>query len=202
MEEKKYQPDYESEGNELYRIVKDKKGGSEFESTLGAIAESHVGGTYINFMNQKVKETKDRNDYTAIVNIFIQGYLLGTYVGEKVGFDKGYKVAQSKQKNNKCIDEELNYLFESRLNVNKETVYSITSGQLMSFLKNAAELVANERKCQEETNSQRLSQKEVCDYLGVSKATLWRWEKIGYLKPDGHIGSKPYYSKTTIDSLK
>ena len=47
-----------------------------------------------------------------------------------------------------------------------------------------------------------LNQAQVCSYLGVSKATVWRWEKIGYLRPSTRMGSRPMYLKSEIEKLK
>lgn len=45
-----------------------------------------------------------------------------------------------------------------------------------------------------------LSRNEVCQKLGVSSATLWRWDKANYLKPV-RIGSKTMYRKEDLKKL-
>ena len=42
-----------------------------------------------------------------------------------------------------------------------------------------------------------LSVSETCNKYGVSKSTLWRWEKSKYLIPV-RMGSKCFYKKTDI----
>ena len=37
--------------------------------------------------------------------------------------------------------------------------------------------------------------------LHVSKVTLWRWNKIGYLQPV-RIGCKTYYKQSDLDAIK
>ena len=41
---------------------------------------------------------------------------------------------------------------------------------------------------------------EVADKLSVSKNTLWRWERTGYLVPV-KVGRKSLYKRSEIDSL-
>ena len=45
-----------------------------------------------------------------------------------------------------------------------------------------------------------LTHKEVAEMLGVSKSTLWRWNKSGYLCHT-KCGRKPFYKKSDIDKL-
>lgn len=45
-----------------------------------------------------------------------------------------------------------------------------------------------------------LTPDEVASELGVSKNTLWRWEKRGYLIPI-KVGRKPFYKRSDVDSL-
>lgn len=45
-----------------------------------------------------------------------------------------------------------------------------------------------------------LSADEVAAKLKVTKVTLWRWEKSGYLVPK-KIGRKPFYLQSQVDSL-
>ena len=62
---------------------------------------------------------------------------------------------------------------------------------------------AKERAAQAAKNDvEMLNQAQVCSYLGVSKATVWRWEKIGYLRPSTRMGSHPMYLKTEVERIK
>lgn len=42
---------------------------------------------------------------------------------------------------------------------------------------------------------------DVCKQLHITRSTLWKWNKSGYLKPDGKIGKRPFYLKSTLDRL-
>jgi len=46
-----------------------------------------------------------------------------------------------------------------------------------------------------------IKKKEACKLLGVTEATLWRWEKAGYIKPR-RLGSKVYYSQYELNNMK
>ena len=47
---------------------------------------------------------------------------------------------------------------------------------------------AKERAAEAERNADGvMSQTDVCKFLGVSKSTLWRWDKYGYLSPSGRM---------------
>ena len=45
-----------------------------------------------------------------------------------------------------------------------------------------------------------LTPNEVAKMLGVSKSTLWRWNKNGYLKHT-KCGRRPFYKKSDIDKI-
>lgn len=79
---------------------------------------------------------------------------------------------------------------------------NVTAEQLKEFalyvVKEYREAALAEEKTKEEV---RLSQDEVCAYLHKTKATIWRWNKNGYLKPDGYLGTQPYYFRSTLDNL-
>lgn len=46
-----------------------------------------------------------------------------------------------------------------------------------------------------------LTPDDVAIELGVSKNTLWRWDKMGYLSPV-KVGRKSLYRKSDIDALR
>lgn len=46
-----------------------------------------------------------------------------------------------------------------------------------------------------------LTIKDVCGILGVTKGTLWRWDKSGYLKAI-RIGRNPQYRLSDINNLR
>ena len=81
---------------------------------------------------------------------------------------------------------------------------TISADDLRTFLAEVAQQVINQEKAAQAAKNdvEMLNQAQVCSYLGVSKATVWRWEKIGYLRPSTRMGSRPMYLKSEIEKLK
>lgn len=81
---------------------------------------------------------------------------------------------------------------------------TVTADDLRVFLTEVAQEVVNKEKAAEAARNdvEMLNQAQVCSYLGVSKATVWRWEKIGYLRPATRMGARPMYLKSEIEKLK
>ena len=81
---------------------------------------------------------------------------------------------------------------------------TVTADDLRVFLAEVAQEVMNKEKAAQAAKNdvEMLNQAQVCSYLGVSKATVWRWEKIGYLRPSTRVGSRPMYLKSEIETLK
>ena len=81
---------------------------------------------------------------------------------------------------------------------------TVTADDLRVFLAEVAQEVVNKEKAAEAARNdvEMLNQAQVCSYLGVSKATVWRWEKIGYLRPSTRMGSRPMYLKTEVERIK
>ena len=81
---------------------------------------------------------------------------------------------------------------------------TVTADDLRVFLAEVAQEVVNKEKAAEAAKNdvEMLNQAQVCSYLGVSKATVWRWEKIGYLRPSTRMGARPMYLKSEIEKLK
>ena len=81
---------------------------------------------------------------------------------------------------------------------------TVTADDLRVFLTEVAQEVVNKEKAAEAAKNdvEMLNQAQVCSYLGVSKATVWRWEKIGYLRPSTRMGSRPMYNKTDVERIK
>ena len=62
---------------------------------------------------------------------------------------------------------------------------------------------AKERAAEAERNADGvMSQTDVCKFLGVSKSTLWRWDKYDYLSPSGRMGRTPQYLKSDVERIK
>ena len=81
---------------------------------------------------------------------------------------------------------------------------TVTADDLRVFLTEVAQEIMNKEKAAEAARNdvEMLNQAQVCSYLGVSKATVWRWEKIGYLRPSTRMGSRPMYLKSENEKLK
>ena len=90
------------------------------------------------------------------------------------------------------------------LNTDDNVCFTISAKELRMFLQ---EIVRQEIDKDKEIEAAKndvemLNQAQVCSYLGVSKATVWRWEKIGYLRPSTRMGSRPMYNKTDVERIK
>lgn len=81
---------------------------------------------------------------------------------------------------------------------------TVSAEDLRVFFAEVAQQVINQEKAARAAKNdvEMLNQAQVCSYLGVSKATVWRWEKIGYLRPSTRMGSRPMYLKSEIEKLK
>ena len=90
------------------------------------------------------------------------------------------------------------------LNNGANVSITVTADDLRVFLTEVAQEVVNKEKAAEAAKNdvEMLNQAQVCSYLGVSKATVWRWEKIGYLRPSTRMGSRPMYNKTDVERIK
>ena len=81
---------------------------------------------------------------------------------------------------------------------------TVTADDLRVFLAEVAQQVINQEKAAQAAKNdvEMLNQAQVCSYLGVSKATVWRWEKIGYLIPSTRMGSRPMYRLSDVEKIK
>ena len=81
---------------------------------------------------------------------------------------------------------------------------TVTADDLRVFLAEVAQEVMNKEKAAQAAKNdvEMLNQAQVCSFLGVSKATVWRWEKIGYLRPATRMGSHPMYNKRDVTRIK
>ena len=81
---------------------------------------------------------------------------------------------------------------------------TVSAEDLRTFFAEVAQQVINQEKAAQAAKNdvEMLNQAQVCSYLGVSKATVWRWEKIGYLRPATRMGARPMYLKSEIEKLK
>ena len=90
------------------------------------------------------------------------------------------------------------------LNNGANVSITVSAEDLRVFFAEVAQQVINQEKAAEAAKNdvEMLNQAQVCSYLGVSKATVWRWEKIGYLRPATRMGSRPMYNKTDVERIK
>ena len=90
------------------------------------------------------------------------------------------------------------------LNNGANVSITVSAEDLRVFFAEVAQQVINQEKAAQAAKNdvEMLNQAQVCSYLGVSKATVWRWEKIGYLRPATRMGSRPMYNKTDVERIK
>ena len=90
------------------------------------------------------------------------------------------------------------------LNHGANVSITVSANDLREFLTEISKQVAEKEKAADAARNdvEMLNQAQVCSYLGVSKATVWRWEKIGYLKPSTRMGARPMYIKTDVERIK
>ena len=81
---------------------------------------------------------------------------------------------------------------------------TVSVADLREFFEEVAkDTAAKERAAEAERNADGvMSQTDVCKFLGVSKSTLWRWDKYGYLSPSGRMGRTPQYLKSDVERIK
>lgn len=81
---------------------------------------------------------------------------------------------------------------------------TISADDLRTFFAEVAQQVINQEKAAEAARNadETMSQAEVCKFLGVSKSTLWRWERDKYLLPTGRMGRSPQYLKSDVQRIK
>lgn len=75
---------------------------------------------------------------------------------------------------------------------------AVTLGDLMQFAHSLADDIL-ERK-QADDDDTMLTTGQVCEILHVTRTTLNRWDKAGYLKKV-YIGGRPRYRKADIDRI-
>lgn len=76
----------------------------------------------------------------------------------------------------------------------------LTEEQLQLLIDAAIEKffkVINGGKATDKDETEFLTIKDTCERFSITRATLWRWEKIGYLKPK-RIGRRVLYNEQQI----
>ena len=90
------------------------------------------------------------------------------------------------------------------LNNGANVSITVSADDLRTFFAEVTQQVINPEKAAQAAKNdvEMLNQAQVCSYLRVSKATVWPWEKIGYLRPSTRMGSRPMYLKTEVERIK
>lgn len=89
------------------------------------------------------------------------------------------------------------------LNSDDNICFTISARELRMFMQEIVrQEIIKDKAAEAQRSDVPMTQKEVCDYLGVSKSTLWRWEKIGYLVPSTRMGSRPMYRISDVEKIK
>lgn len=76
---------------------------------------------------------------------------------------------------------------------------SVTPADLKEF---ALDVIAEFIQATASKQEDKLSCTEAGAYLGVTTKTFSNWNKLGLIKPDGKIGARAYYLKSSLDKIK
>ena len=89
---------------------------------------------------------------------------------------------------------------QEQLKNGSNVMFVLSGGDLQEF---ALALISETQKLKESEmkDEKFLSVDEVAEELKVTKPTLWRWDKIGYLKPV-KVGRKCLYRLSDINNLR
>ncbi len=74
----------------------------------------------------------------------------------------------------------------------------VTLADLREFV---GELLAEAAARPQEAEETMLSADQVCEILGISANSLWRWGRTGYLKGQ-KVGRRVFYRKSDVDALQ
>lgn len=77
-------------------------------------------------------------------------------------------------------------------------LFVVSGGDLKEF---ALELIAEAAAKPQVAEETMLSADEVCEILGISANSLWRWGRTGYLKGQ-KVGRRVFYRKSDVDALQ
>ena len=85
------------------------------------------------------------------------------------------------------------------LNMNPNTLLVISAADLKEFALELMDECANSSKSRKKSDNY-LTIAETVEKYGISKPTLWRWSKDGYL-PKVKLGGKCFYRESDIIKL-
>lgn len=83
---------------------------------------------------------------------------------------------------------------ESLIENGANVTLSINANDLREFLNEVKDQLTPEK------TEKYLTRAQVCEILSVDQSTIWRWDKLGYLKAI-KIGGKIRYRQSDIDKL-
>lgn len=83
-------------------------------------------------------------------------------------------------------------------NLNANVSVCVTLADLKEFV---SEMMVEAAAKPQQTEETMLSADQVCEVLGISSNSLWRWGKLGYLK-GRKVGRKVFYRKSDVDALQ
>lgn len=83
-------------------------------------------------------------------------------------------------------------------NLNASVAVMVSLADLKEFV---AEMVAEAAEKPQQTEETMLSADDVCEILGISANSLWRWGKSGYLRGQ-KVGRRVFYRKSDVDVLQ
>lgn len=80
--------------------------------------------------------------------------------------------------------------------------FTVTPTQLKEFALEVVHEVFDKREAERaaEREETYLTTEEVCEMMTVTKGTLWRWEKLGYLIPY-RVGRKLRYKRSDVEAV-
>lgn len=83
--------------------------------------------------------------------------------------------------------------------MNTTTIYQLSEADLEAVIKRMFTGILAEAKgiARQEVKEMLLTTEQAADTLQISKVTLWRWEKQGYLVPIS-VGGKKRYKQSDI----
>ena len=88
------------------------------------------------------------------------------------------------------------------INQGANVVLQVNANDLRIIITEMVTAERNRLNAEIAANKERpaLTRKQAAEMLGVSLATLWKWDKQGYLKPC-KVGAKCLYKQCDIDNL-
>ena len=84
-------------------------------------------------------------------------------------------------------------------NSGSQTLLLVSVADLAEFGHALIEQAQESTKQHDAPNDVKLTTSQVVKVYGVSRPTLWRWQKSGFLCPCGKIGSRQIYSSLDVE---